>query len=409
MQEINAPSYPQELKAPSRSLLSSLLILAASAGLVVWSMQFIQAKMTSVASVDAVINGLVTDLKAPQKGVVSDLAIKTGDIVLPDTTLMTLRNDRVSQTKVEQVQGRIQDKQAELSQAQASLADLQAMRTQLESDRHNRNQVDTLETEKALERSQSDLQEEIALADLAETNRKRSEQLWNEGAIDRASLDKYSSEVIQRKARIQSMQSRIDELQTRLAATQQGYRNLSGAYDPIARMQEINLRMMEQERKIQVLNQEIRSAQAELAQAQADVKREQAVTVKSKNAAVVWQLTAQPSKFVEEGAELGKLLDCSQRWVDAYVEESAMQHIQPGMPATIELNGSASKTLEGKVSYIRSGVGRLQAGQDVAIPIAPNLPRTTQVRVELNADADRGVPDVMCYVGYTAKVSFKLL
>lgn len=407
MQEFKAPSYPQELKAPSRSWLSSLLILAASAGLVAWSMQFIQTKMTSVTSVDAVINGLVTDVNAPQKGTVTDLAIKTGDIVIQGKTLMSLRNDRVSQTPVEQAASKLRDKQAELVQAKSTLTVLYSMKAELSRDRQQRNEMDVLEVQTTLERSEADLKEEEALYGLAETNRKRSEMLWNEGAINRADLDRYTSEVIQRQARIAALKSRIDESQTRLVATEKGYRTMGSSYDPIARSQELSLRIMEQERKIQVLNQEIRSAEAELVQARADIQRNQLVEVKAPTQGLVWKMTAQPNKYVEEGSQLGQLLDCNNRWVDVYVEESAMRDIRPGMPAEIELNGTADRVLEGKVSYIRSGVGRLQAGQDVAVPIAANMPRTSQVRVELDSDAAKGDPDVMCYVGYTAKVSFK--
>lgn len=407
MQEFKAPSYPQELKAPSRSWLSSLLILAASAGLVAWSMQFIQTKMTSVTSVDAVINGLVTDVNAPQKGTVTDLGIKTGDLVIQGKTLMSLRNDRVSETPVEQAASKLRDKQAELAQAKSTLTVLYGMRTELSRDRQQRNEMDVLEVQTTLERSEADLKEEEALYGLAETNRQRSEMLWNEGAINRADLDRYTSEVIQRKARIAALKSRIDESQTRLVATEKGYRTMGSSYDPIARSQELNLRIMEQERKIQVLNQEIRSAEAELVQAKADIQRNQLVEVKAPTHGLVWKMTAQPNKYVEEGAQLGQLLDCNNRWVDVYVEEAAMRDIRPGMPAEIELNGTADRVLEGKVSYIRSGVGRLQAGQDVAVPIAANMPRTSQVRVELDSNAAKGDPDVMCYVGYTAKVSFK--
>lgn len=407
MQEFKAPSYPQELKAPSRSWLSSLLILAASAGLVAWSMQFIQTKMTSVTSVDAVINGLVTDVNAPQKGTVTDLGIKTGDLVIQGKTLMSLRNDRVSETPVEQAASKLRDKQAELAQAKSTLTVLYGMRTELSRDRQQRNEMDVLEVQTTLERSEADLKEEEALYGLAETNRQRSEMLWNEGAINRADLDRYTSEVIQRKARIAALKSRIDESQTRLVATEKGYRTMGSSYDPIARSQELNLRIMEQERKIQVLNQEIRSAEAELVQAKADIQRNQLVEVQAPTHGLVWKMTAQPNKYVEEGAQLGQLLDCNNRWVDVYVEEAAMRDIRPGMPAEIELNGTADRVLEGKVSYIRSGVGRLQAGQDVAVPIAANMPRTSQVRVELDSNAAKGDPDVMCYVGYTAKVSFK--
>jgi multidrug resistance efflux pump len=406
MQEIKAP-FTTDLKGPSRSLLSNLLILAASAGLVVWAILFIQARLTSVSSVEAVINGVVTDIKAPQKGNVIDLGIKTGDAITQGQPLLKLHNDRVSKLSVEQLTGRLKDLESQLKESQASLDSLLSMRDSLITDRQVRTQFDSQEAQTSLDQAEAELKQETALYELAKTNRGRLTQLWNERAIARLDLDRYAAEVEQRAARLKALNSRIAELQSSLQASQLGYRPLSNSYDPLARQQDIELRILEQQRIIQVLNQNIRSTQAELASAQVDVQRSQSVTITAPTNGVVWRLTAQPNKFAQEGDALGQVLDCQQRWVDVFVEEQSLRSLKPGTPATIELYGAQAEPLKGRVSLVRSGVGRLAAGEDVAVPTSPNLPRNTQVRVDIDPGAKNNA-GTFCYVGYTGKVTFQI-
>lgn len=113
---------------------------------------------------------------------------------------------------------------------------------------------------------------------------------------------------------------------------------------------------------------------------------------------------------MQQGESLGQVVSCKQRWVDAWVDEQKVQLLQVGSPAEIKLNGmGSSATLIGKVSTIRSGIGRLAAGEDIAIAMPPNLPRQTQVRIALDEQSLSSEPiknGNLCYIGYTARVTF---
>lgn len=92
-----------------------------------------------------------------------------------------------------------------------------------------------------------------------------------------------------------------------------------------------------------------------------------------------------------------------------------MQALQVGTPVEIKLNGIDSITLNGKVSVIRSGIGRLDAGKDTVVATTPNLPRHTQVRIALdrnNKDYDslstNRQDGNFCYIGYTGRAVFKI-
>jgi len=110
------------------------------------------------------------------------------------------------------------------------------------------------------------------------------------------------------------------------------------------------------------------------------------------------------------------MVDCEQIWVDAWVDENKIQALQVGTPTDIKLNGiDSSATLSGKVSVIRSGLGRLAAGKDTVVAVNPNLPRHTQVRITLDRNNKSNNTLLMnrqdgnfCYIGFTARVVFKI-
>ncbi len=91
-----------------------------------------------------------------------------------------------------------------------------------------------------------------------------------------------------------------------------------------------------------------------------------------------------------------------------FVDEQSLRLIHPRTKAKIELYGSKGKVLWGTVSNIRSGLGRLNPGDDQVIPIPENYPRQSQMRVELNANQDWGEGNFY-YVGYTARVTFQIV
>ncbi len=105
----------------SRSLLSNLLLISVSAGLVVWSLNLVKTRFTSVISRDAVINGVVIDLKTPSQGVVSGLSLKTGEAIISGQKITTLKNERVSNLEVQVITSKLKEQQVELERNKAKL------------------------------------------------------------------------------------------------------------------------------------------------------------------------------------------------------------------------------------------------------------------------------------------------
>ena len=68
-------------KLSGRSLASNIALVLTSGVLLIWSFQFIQAQLTTVMSVDAVVNSLVTEIRAPEEGVIAEVIPKTGQAI----------------------------------------------------------------------------------------------------------------------------------------------------------------------------------------------------------------------------------------------------------------------------------------------------------------------------------------
>jgi multidrug resistance efflux pump len=409
MQGQSTSPLADDLVAP-RSLIANLLIFFVSAGLIALSARLLHTRITSVISRDAVINGTLININAPEEGTVTDLPLKTGEALTKDKTIVTLKNDRVSQLQAQGIQSRINEQQAQLARAQAQLDRQVTLLQSLLEDQQNQYRLEISEAQDSVAQVESQLKAAQARYRIAQSSYNRSNFLRKEGALAQTQLDTATRELEESKQDVATLESRLKAIRTNQNATQLGL-SLSRSrtnYDPKIRLQELQLQIADQRKAIATLEQNIKDAKAELIQAKTDTQRQEKVIVKVPTSGVVWRLSAQTGQYVQQGATLGQVLDCSRRWVDVFVDEQAVRSIQPGTLATIKLYGSDSEVLQGRVSMIRSGLGRLAAGEDVAVPITPNMPRNSQVRVDLESGSAKGESNLMCYVGYTGRVTFKV-
>lgn len=399
-----------DYKVAPRSLLSNLLILSVSVGLVTVSVHLLHTKFTSVISRDAVINGTLININAPEDGTVVELPVKTGESVSLDQTILTIKNERISKLPTQAIITRINDQQAQLDRAQAQLERQIILLQTFSQEQQNQANLESLEAQNSVAEVESELQGAKARYQIAQKSYGRSKFLTIEGALAQTQLDAVAKELSESKNLVGSLEARLEVIRAKQKASGLGL-TLSrsrSSYDPRIRLQEMQLQIADGRKAIATLQQGIKDAKSELVQAQTDASRKEEVVVKVPTPGVIWHMPVQSGQFVQQGASLGQILDCKRRWVDVFVDEKAVRSIQPGTLATIELYGSNSQVLQGHVSIIRSGLGRLAAGEDVAVPITPNMPRNSQVRVDLEANKDNGDPSLMCYVGYTGRVTFKI-
>ncbi|MEO1589978.1 MAG: HlyD family efflux transporter periplasmic adaptor subunit [Cyanobacteria bacterium J06632_22] len=406
MQEQRLP-FPKQGQI-QRSWLANGLVGLASISLVMWGLRTAQARVTSVISVDAVVNAPITDLKAPQAGILQSLPIETGALVSEGQTLIKLENDRLDKLTVQTAESKLDRQQAELTAAQVRLDQLRSLQRTLQTEAGGQFELENAAAQAVAEQVEAELSDQQAALTLARTNYRRVSNLVNEGALAQAEVDQARAEVDQAEAQLTALQKRLSRSQVDQAAASVGLSldQTRSGFDPRIRLQELALQITEQEQRVEALRVDLTASAAEATAATKDFERRQTARIEAPTDGVVWQMTARPGEYVEQGEVLGQVVDCQQRWVDAYVSERNVRLLQPGTPAQITLYGTDRQVLSGKVSQVRSGVGRLAPGQEVAVPLERNLPRATQVRVELTPESSP--PESFCYVGYTGRVTFSL-
>jgi multidrug resistance efflux pump len=356
-----------------------------------------------------VINGVLIDLKTPSEGVVTQLSSDTGNAVSKNQVIAVLKNERVSQLQIEQITTRLKQQKSELQNTRVTLDALQALMEAVKQDTINQARLENQQSKQNIQQVESDLQAAKSRYRLAELNFNRTKILAEQGALPRANLDTATLEMQERAAQVKSLEASLLESRTRFNAAQLSLSldKTRSNYDPSIRRQELQMQITLQQNQARMLEESIASISAELKQANLDNERQKNVIVKVPTGGVIWKTNAQKGKLLEKGESVGQVLDCSRRWVDVFVDEQALSSLPPGTPATVQLYGAESQIVRGKISLVRSGVGRLTPGEEVAIPINANLARNTQVRVELDANTDKD-NSKFCYVGYTGKVTFQI-
>lgn len=413
----------QQLKL-RRSLLANLLVLAAGCGILTFTGWFLYRHLTTVRSRDAVINGVIVNVRAPEEGTLKELKARVGEFIEPtDTPLALIENDYVSQGNAREVEKWLERRQGELEAAQAKLAQLQGLLASAQRDERNQRVLEVEQTQRQVAAAQAEFAAAQAnLADakaryrLAQTNYRRFRQLVQQGAVPQAQADAALTELQQSQAQVAARQREVEaaartvealKAEARAAELGLTLRRTRSSDDPRLRLQELEIQIGEQQAIVKGIQREIAAQERQVAQARREVAQRRVVKVPAPIAGYVWRVDARLGMFLGKGDRILQLLDCGRRWVDVFVEEKSLRLIHLGTRATIEPYGKKGKIIWGTVSNIRSGLGRLNPGDDQVLPIPENYPRQSQVRVELDSDHDWGQGN-FCYVGYTARVTFQV-
>ena len=101
---------------------------------------------------------------------------------------------------------------------------------------------------------------------------------------------------------------------------------------------------------------------------------------------VVWNTLLSQGASVSRTTSILTLLDCKDRWINAYVKEANLNRVQIGQKVTVSLVG-IPRRLRGHVVYVRSGIGRTSEATDQAPLLPINLYREAQVKVALDPDS----------------------
>lgn len=413
----------QQLKL-RRSVVANTLVVATGIAILGFTGNFLFRHLTTVRSRDAVINGVIVSIRAPQQGMLVDIRGQVGDFIdAANSAVATLNNDYVSSVDTKHIETWLQRRRGELEAAQAKLRELKRLLTSAQTDSTNQKYLEVLESDRRvaaakaeLAAAKANLAEAQARYQLAKINYRRLSTLAWQGAVSQSQADAARTELEQSQAQVVNRRRAVDaaaHTAEALAANAQAarvgltLRNTRSNYDPRLRLQELTLQIAEQTAIIRGIEAEIAAKEQELAQSKREVKQRQRITVVTPISGYIWHIDAQPGTFLRQGDSILRVLDCQRRWVDVFVDEQSLRLIRPGTKATIDLYGVEQPILRGTVTSIRSGARRLDVGSDTALPMPPHYPRQSKVRVEFDTDNHQGDGN-FCYVGYTGKVTFEI-
>lgn len=431
-----APETPVQKIQARRSWWANGLVILAGLGFLGFAGTFLYTNATTVRSRDAVINGVLVGVRAPEDGILIKLRGNVGDIVHPlDGPVAVIQNDRASRMEPKIINTWLQKRRGELGAEQEKLQQLQGLVASVQADAQNQSRLEVRETSRLvaaaqaslqaaqdnLSRAKADLEGAKARERLAKVNDKRYSELATQGAVAQALADGARAEVEQSQANVTSRARDVDsaaaevqrltrnleavEAENQAAELGLTLRNTRSQFDPRLRLQDLQRNLQEQAALVRGIQQEIKSKEAELTQAQQELQQRIDVPVAAPITGIVWQHEFREGMQIQKNEQIMQILDCDRRWVDVFVDEKYIRLIHPGMKATIELYGGANRRFRATVTKIRSGLGRLNPGEDLVIPIPENYPRQTQVRVTFDSAGQKSQGN-FCYVGYTARVVF---
>jgi len=420
-------------------------------------------KGEEIPGVDAVLNAQVVDVKAPEEGELQPLSkdktdnlvgsqsngkedpcssqqegqgsslgnsdrpasnnqeIKPGQTLKQDTSLFRLRNERYSDLPVKLVRGRLCEIETELKGVRQQYETSLKLKSQVSIRSETQSDLEVLEQQALRRELERDLESARERERLAQVQLDRIHFLVKEGAFPETRLTDSQDVLEQRKREVESLEGRLKVLKAGEEAARFGL-SLSRTpsnYDPSIWLKELDAKIEQENNKIEILEERLLTAQEELNQTKEDVRNKQFIDIKSpqQGDGILWNLMAYPGKLVRPGEVLGRVAVCDDLWVDAWVEESKAQTLEPGRVATMTLHGRNENgkpiELQGNVQLIRSGVGRLETGSDVAVQIDANQAiHYAQVRIVSISikHADNNPKDEsseLCqYIGYSGKITF---
>jgi multidrug resistance efflux pump len=385
----------------------NLLTLAAAIALLVVSGALL-LQFTRVRAREAIIEVRTLTLKSPIEGEITTLELEAGESVQKGQSLFEVTNSRVEKP-------RVGDLQIELSAAQAKLRTIQLQEerssrilAEADQDFHGQSSLQIARQREELNVAIQKRRQAEQEASFAERNYARRNHLYNQGAIAFDEVDRAATSLAQARQEVRLSENRIKAQQRILDAAEKNLTLIAtrGGADPetFLRDSRIQLETIGEEKQAQ--ESRIKEIQNQLNLSLKEYETKRFARVASPKNGVVWTIDHYAGSSIKEQETVLSLLDCRERWVNTYVREGDINKISIGQKAEISLYGSKHK-LRGKVSLIRSGIGRSSTGSDI-IPLLPiNMYREAQVKVSIDNDSKLSQdPSHLCYSGYTGKVAF---
>lgn len=387
-----------------RLVLIAVLVVALVATL--WS-YFQQVK-----SYNGFVNGQVYAIRSPIDGTVHLENLAIGKPIQTGQALGKVDNPRAYDLFLRQLdqQAQLTSSREQLANVRSQIAQRAGMLAQFGSQSSLQKGVRLNYETQQLNAMQHSVEAAQAEYNQAQADATRYRILADKGYAPRATAENYQAQLKEAEAHLSQKQAEAQEARAKMDAARAGIQvdgSLTASY-PEMRREQLQTELFQLKMQASQLQLDTTLLANKLQQTTAQYKLVQSADLVSPANGIVWRIDSQSGEAVAANKPLVSVLDCNHLWVDAYVDDKQLQHIDTKAPVSLKLAGLGQKqTLQGTIEAIRPGTGRYTVGQNAAlIPPDPRVKSQTMIRVGLPPSLR--FPGLQsCAVGSAVEASFK--
>ena len=382
----------------------SILIIA---GVTLWRNKY------NVISDQGYVNAPIIIVRAPIKGNLISRNLKPGTSLLKGTVIGSIENSGDPALEVEQKysESQIILAQVELTSIKTKLRDRRVIKRQMQDYLEAQISLQSNYNDQQIKRYQGELKDAEHEAEFALVEAQRYQELVVKGGISQNAADRLQTNALRAQQVVVSKRALQQEAVAQLEASQQGLQ-LEGSRtfsDPFIRSQTLDEEIADLEQQEHLIQARIQQNLQELSRVSDQLKLQKRAILKITQPGVIWSGEDRfiSGGYVSPGDTVVTLIDCQRLWIDTFLAERQVEKLTIGMVAKVRLlSDPKHRILSGRIQTIRSGVGRVVTGDQVAVPPPELIRRNLAVRIILDTP-EQVTSDEFCGVGRSVAVTFR--
>lgn len=361
----------------------------------------------------AVVNGTVITVYTPLEGKLALNPLEPGLLVEAGAEVGRVENPLNPQLVVDQqtIISQMKTIESQIQSLDQRIAGRQTLLNQFQAERGQQSGLQRQYQAERVAQLEKELDASKSAARAARLEAERYQFLYDNGGITLSLVDQVKATAEQAEAAVQRQEAALAQARTEQRASAQGLQ-LEGSRVfsyPEIRVRELiqeldDLRQQQEELRVSLV-----AKQEELVKISEQLNLAQSTPITVPLTGAIWSLnksSTQVPEHINAGDPLFQILDCNNLWVDAFVAEQQLDFITVGDRVDIRFLGKRDRTrYTGYVNDIRSGIGRSNPGDDVAVPPAEMVRRELDIRIRLEGLSIP--PSEFCGVGRSVEVTFQ--
>lgn len=382
----------------------SILIIA---GVTLWRNKY------NVISDQGYVNAPIIIVRAPIKGNLISRNLKPGTSLLKGTVIGSIENSGDPALEVQQksLESQIILAQVELTSIKTKLRDRRVIKRQMQDYLEAQISLQSNYNDQQVKRYQGELKDAEHEAEFALVEAQRYQELVVKGGISQNAADRLQTNALRAQQVVVSKRALQQEAVAQLEASQQGLQ-LEGSRtfsDPFIRSQTLDEEIADLEQQEHFIQARIQQNLQELSRVSDQLKLQKRAILKITQPGVIWSGEDRfiSGGYVSPGDTVVTLIDCQRLWIDTFLAERQVEKLAIGMVAKVRLlSDPKHRILSGRIQTVRSGVGRVVTGDQVAVPPPELIRRNLAVRIILDTP-EQVTSDEFCGVGRSVAVTFR--